>query len=516
MQTFGGAFFGNGTHVDVALKVPGTLSDEAAKRMRQSWSDLHGGPFRSHTPALLEEGTSLEHLGTEPEKSQLLEGRKFQVEEMARVLRTPLHKLGDLSNAHLANIEASNLDYLQTGLMPWLEAWEQELNFKLFTRSERLSGLYVEHNMLALLRGDMKSRGEFYKTMRDLGVFSPNDIARRENLSPIGADGDKRLVPLNMTTLANAGNPTPGKSPAPAPAASPEPGLDPAGPPQDEAPAGRSAGDWLDGNQMFSLKRLVNDVAAGELPLGAARAMLLASFPGIELAQVEAILEPPRRLHPQVPASEGLKSAMPETPPREGSTTPVAETRVLIQAKAEVRVRRDEAAGTVTLVGYAAKYDTWSEDLGGFVERLRPGLFSKALAAGADVRFLVNHNRDLLLGRTRSKTLVLTEDDIGLHYECQVSNSSLNDHYVQAVERGDMSGMSFRFYCKKEVWDFSTEPARRDVIEADIDDVCLATYPAYEDSTAAVRSLQSHRRSQPRPTPRRDLAERLLRLAEAE
>jgi phage portal protein BeeE len=143
-----------------------------------------------------------------PEDAQFLATRQFQVVEIARIYRLPPHKIGDFTQSHLANIESSNLDYLTTTLMPWLEAIEQELNRKLFTADERAEGYFVEHNMSALLRGDMKSRAEFYTKLRDLGVLSPNQICRLENMNPIGPEGDIRLVPLNMTSLQNAGKPT--------------------------------------------------------------------------------------------------------------------------------------------------------------------------------------------------------------------------------------------------------------------------------------------------------------------
>lgn len=295
-QTFGSSFFGNGTTLSGYIKYPGQLTSTSRSNLRDGWTDVHGGPYNAHRPGILEEGASWEQLGTDPEKAQALETRRFQVNEMGRIYRTPPHKIGDFSQAHLANIEASNLDYLMTCLMGWLEAIEQEFTFKLFTGGEQTAGYYVEHNMLALLRGDMTARGNYYKVMRDLGVFSPNDICQRENLDPLGPAGDVRLVPLNMTTLENAGKPQPGKATTPPPADKPEtelePSLDTEAPPTDEAPAARASGQWLDGNQMFSLKRLINDVASGELPPAAAKMIILASFPDLEEARVDAMLDP--------------------------------------------------------------------------------------------------------------------------------------------------------------------------------------------------------------------------------
>jgi uncharacterized protein len=193
------------------------------------------------------------------------------------------------------------------------------------------------------------------------------------------------------------------------------------------------------------------------------------------------------------------------------------EVRCLNLAVAELRVER-RADGKPVIVGYTAVFNTWSEDLGGFIERVIPGAFARTLREGADVRALVNHDPSLILGRNKAGTLRLREDAKGLRHEIDLPGSSLAGHYAEAVERGDISGMSFRFYVGKEAWNFSADPVQRDLIDVDIDDVSLATYPAYTDTSAAVRSLEQHRRSQPRPGAWRDRAARAvrLRLAEAE
>lgn len=213
-ERFGAAFFGNGSRPSGVLKIPGVLKKEASDRLRASWEAMQSGAANTGRTAVLEGGAEWQSITIPPEDAQFLATRQFQVIEVARLYRVPPHKIGDYSQSHLANIEASNLDYLVTTLMPWCESIEQELNFKLLTPEERAAGFYVEHNMAAFLRGDMKSRAEFYTKLRDLGVMTPNDIAERENLNPIGDEGDIRLVPVNMQTLERAGT-----APEPAPAA---------------------------------------------------------------------------------------------------------------------------------------------------------------------------------------------------------------------------------------------------------------------------------------------------------
>jgi HK97 family phage portal protein len=206
-EGFGAAFFGNGSKPSGALKTPNKLSEAAVKNLRSSWEAIHQGVDNGGRVAILEQGLEFQPISIPPEDAQFILTRQFQVIEVARLYRVPPHKLMDTTGSQFAaNIESMNLDYVATTLMPWCESIEGELNWKLFTPEERAAGLYIEHQMQALLRGDMQARGEFYLRMRDLGALSPNEIRQRENLDPI-EHGDIYLVPLNMTSLELAGQP---------------------------------------------------------------------------------------------------------------------------------------------------------------------------------------------------------------------------------------------------------------------------------------------------------------------
>lgn len=209
-ETQGAALYGNGSTPRGYLTVDTSLSKEAAGRLREQFEAVHRGPENAHRLMVLEEGLKWQASGFSPEDAQFLASRQFQVIEVCRMYRVPPQKVMDYSQAHLANVEASNLDYLMTTVMPWCEAIEQEMCMKLLTSAEREEGYYIEHTLAALLRGDMKARAEFYTRLRDLGVLTPNLICALENMNPAGPEGDIRLVPMNMVSLANAGkNPQP-------------------------------------------------------------------------------------------------------------------------------------------------------------------------------------------------------------------------------------------------------------------------------------------------------------------
>lgn len=200
-ENFGCTFFGNGTWPGLVLESPQKLSKEAISNLKEQWESLHRGGDNAHRVAVLEMGMKASRVTISPEDAQFLETRKFQVVEIARLYRLPPHKIGDYSQSHLANIEAANLDYVTTVLVPWCAMIEQEINLKLLTEEQRRAGYYAEHNMTALLRGDMRARAEFYTKMRDLAAISPNEIREKENLNPVDG-GDLYLAPLNMAPLS--------------------------------------------------------------------------------------------------------------------------------------------------------------------------------------------------------------------------------------------------------------------------------------------------------------------------
>ena len=169
----------------------------------------------------------------------------------------------------------------------------------------------------------------------------------------------------------------------------------------------------------------------------------------------------------------------------------VPERRVLTHFDAEMRVRKGDN-GKRTIEGYAAKFNALSQDLGGFQEKLHEKTFDRCLKR-CDVRGLRNHDPDKLLGRTKSGTMRLATDDIGLRYEIDVPETQVGRDTVTDIERGDLDGSSFSFTVDEgdDDWDMTTTPPTRTVRNVrDLFDVGPVTYPAYLDTTTAARSLE--------------------------
>lgn len=155
------------------------------------------------------------------------------------------------------------------------------------------------------------------------------------------------------------------------------------------------------------------------------------------------------------------------------------------QRTIEVDVESLDTRGR-TVHGHAAVYGATSEDLGGFRERIAPGAFTGVLADPAlDVRALLNHDPNEVLGRTRSGTLRLFDEARGLRFELDLPESPLGQNVRAAVSRGDVDGASFRFAVGEEDW---TEQVRTVKTVAALRDVTIATYPAYPAAAIELRS----------------------------
>ena len=136
-----------------------------------------------------------------------------------------------------------------------------------------------------------------------------------------------------------------------------------------------------------------------------------------------------------------------------------------------------------TLHGYAAVYGAVSGDLGGFRETISPGAFRDVI--GADVRCLLNHDPSQVLGRTRSGTLRLADEQRGLRFECDLPDSPLGENVRAAVKRGDIDGASFRFVVGEETWEGDLRTVES---VSELRDVTVATYGADPDASVELRT----------------------------
>ena len=150
---------------------------------------------------------------------------------------------------------------------------------------------------------------------------------------------------------------------------------------------------------------------------------------------------------------------------------------------AEVR-----AAGEgMSFTGYAIRYNAPSEPLP-FTERIAPGAVTRSLRSRNEIKAFVNHDTNLVLGSTRTKTLRLSDDERGVLAEIDLPETTYGRDLSVSIQRGDVSGMSFGFSVVKDKW--NDDYSERTIHELRLHEVSVVTgFPAYRQTTAAVRAL---------------------------
>jgi uncharacterized protein len=164
------------------------------------------------------------------------------------------------------------------------------------------------------------------------------------------------------------------------------------------------------------------------------------------------------------------------------------ETRIVEVDKFEVR----EDSDGMHLEGYAALFNSRSENLGGFTETIAPGAFRASLKSRNDIKLLWNHDTGAVMGSTRSGTLSLTEDERGLRVSATLPNTTHGRDAAELVKRGDVSGFSFGFSLPGRGGDsWSDDGTERVLKSVRLHEVSLVAFPAYPETngTATVRGL---------------------------
>lgn len=201
---YSGRYFANGAAPMGVLEHPGVIKDPA--KLRESWNAVYGGSRNANKVAILEEGLKFRPISISPQDSQLLETRKFTVEEICRIFRVPPHLVQNLDRATFNNIEQMSLDFVMYSLMPWVCRWEAALSKSLLRPKERK--LYeMRFNLDGLLRGSYESRMRGYQTAVNTGIFSVNDCRRLENMDILPAEegGNIHMVQGAMMPLSMVG-----------------------------------------------------------------------------------------------------------------------------------------------------------------------------------------------------------------------------------------------------------------------------------------------------------------------
>lgn len=189
-EAYGARFFKNDTTARQYLSMSGTFKDAASlERFKTQWRESQGGRNQHSTP-VLENGMELKTLGLNNADAQYIELRRYQVEDIARMFRIPLHMIGELSHATFSNIEHQGIEFVVHTLRPWLVKWEQAIHKSLIIAKQTY---FAEFLVDGLLRGDIQSRYNAYQSGVNTGWLTRNEVREMENKNQL-AGLDKPLV----------------------------------------------------------------------------------------------------------------------------------------------------------------------------------------------------------------------------------------------------------------------------------------------------------------------------------
>lgn len=194
----GARFFGRGAQFSGVLQVEQRLDDDQARRLQAQWEARTGGLENAGKVPVLDSNAKFVPITMPMRDAQYLETRGFQVPEIARFFGVPLFLLFETmkTTSWGTGLEQQAQGWVTFDLHPtWLAPAEQRISKELLPANRE-----ARYDVDGLLRGDSVARGQFYRTMREVGAFNANDIRARENLEPIEG-GDQYLQPTNLAPL---------------------------------------------------------------------------------------------------------------------------------------------------------------------------------------------------------------------------------------------------------------------------------------------------------------------------
>lgn len=207
MNDYGSNFFAGGGIPPLALVGPLPQGAEALKRAHEDIKRAIEAAKSNNSQIFpIPSGNDLKQIGFDPAKGQMIEARRFQIEEIGRAYQLPPVFLQDLSRATFSNAEQQDLHLVKHLIGQWAQALEGEMNLKFFGRGN--AGRYVEHNLDGLLRGDFVARMTGLSQGIQNALITPNEARALEN-RPAHAKGDDLLiqgatVPLGQQPDPNA------------------------------------------------------------------------------------------------------------------------------------------------------------------------------------------------------------------------------------------------------------------------------------------------------------------------
>ncbi len=199
--------FSQGALMSGILQSEQRLNDDQAEAVATRWRQKVAGMARAHDVIAMGSGLKFQSIQFPNQDLQMMELRKFQVDEIARIYGVPPYLLGSIekSTSWGTGLEQQSTAFVKFTLRPWLTRVEQRVNAELLD-----AGLEAKYDTRDLMRGDSKQRTDYYQSMRMMGALNADEIRADEGLDPLpDGKGQTYLQPVNMAAA-------PGSSDAPA------------------------------------------------------------------------------------------------------------------------------------------------------------------------------------------------------------------------------------------------------------------------------------------------------------
>mgnify|MGYP000259229976 CR=1 FL=1 len=210
-------FYINGGKPSGVLTMDQILNKDQREKIRANFKDMFEGSENSHRMMLLEAGAKYQQIQMNPDDLQMIQTRRFQLEDIARFFGVPSFLINDTEKTTTwgSGIEQMMIGFYQLNMRPYLTRFEQSMAKKLLTPEQRRTYI-IEFNFEGLLRADSKGRSEYYSTMVNNGMMTRNEIRKRENLPRVEGGDDltaqMNLAPLDQLRSINNANQEPRSS----------------------------------------------------------------------------------------------------------------------------------------------------------------------------------------------------------------------------------------------------------------------------------------------------------------
>lgn len=213
LNDFAANYFKNGAHSGGVVTLATAASQTVFDQFKKDFCEMYTGVQNSSKVMFLNGSAKFEKLSHNPNDSQALESRQFQVLEVCRMMGVTPYKVFEYGRATWGNVEQINIEFVQETLSPHAVHTEQTILKDLLSPFERQS-MYAKFNFYGLLRGDTAAQTAWFNAARQGGIYNANEIRAKldENRIPKEEGGDAYLVNGNMVSIATAAAAQPQKA----------------------------------------------------------------------------------------------------------------------------------------------------------------------------------------------------------------------------------------------------------------------------------------------------------------